>query len=289
MKILITGAKGFLGTASVRAALARGHEVAALVRGSSERLRDFQITRIAGDLENPDWIALEKFGAEACLHAAWIATPGEYLTSPANRDFLTWSTAFLSRLAAIGMQHSVVLGTCIEYAPQRTPLREDMSPLAPATPYAQAKDELRRALERRILPHCWARIFYPYGPGEDPRRLATSIIRRTLKKEDIILKTPDSVKDYIFVDDVAAALLAAVEKRALGALNIGTGLGVTVREIATAIAKILGKPARIAVPEVVPDPYDHIVADPARLHALGWQPRTSLTDGLTELVRTLTA
>ena len=287
MKILVTGATGFIGRACVRAALARGHEVAALIRPASPGLPGLAVTKIMGDLVQPDWRAIEAFAPDSCLHCAWITTPGEYLSSPLNADFRDWSVIFLRRLYERGLHHSVVLGTCIEYAPQRTPLREDESPLAPATPYAAGKDALRRELERHCLDHTWARLFYPYGPGEDPRRLASSIIQRILQREDIVLKTPDSTKDYIFIEDVAAALLAAIEQRVGGALNVGTGTGITVREIATVIADILGEPARIVVPEVVADPYPTVMADPARLHALGWHPRTSLAAGLTQLVRAI--
>ena len=282
MKLLVTGATGFIGQACLRAALARGHEVAALLRPRSAPLTG--VTAIPGDLAAPDWPAIEAFAPDACLHAAWISTPGEYLHSPLNRDFHDWSLTFLQGLTERGLRYSLVLGTCIEYAPQSQPLRED-APLGPATLYAQCKDALRRELESRGVDLGWARLFYPYGPGEDPRRLATSIIHRTLHREDIVLKTPDSTKDYIFIEDVAAALLTALEQRFRGVLNIGTGTGVTVREIAATIAQILGEPARIVVTEVVPDPYPCVVADPARLHLLGWRPRTSLADGLAQLVR----
>ena len=199
------------------------------------------------------------------------------------------STVFFDGLAARGVRHSVVLGTCLEYAPQSAPLRENISPPDFSTPYARAKHALREALAQRGFDPGWARLFYPYGPGENARRLASSILRSTMKKEDIILKTPDSTKDYIFVDDVADALVLALEKNLRGIFNVGTGVGVKVREIAAAIAQILGEPARIVVPEIVADPYAHIVADPAKLHALGWLPRTSLVEGLTRLARSFTA
>lgn len=287
MKLLITGATGFIGRACVRAALARGHEVAALAHRAPAQSHAGPIVWIEGGLADPDWRAIESFAPESCLHTAWVTAPGEYLSSPLNRAFQEWSVAFLRGLLARGLGHAIILGTCLEYAPHRAPMREEESPLGPASPYAQGKDALRRELEHLDFSMGWARLFFPYGPGEDPRRLATSIIGRISRNEEIALKTPDSVRDYIFVEDVAEALLVALEERFRGAINIGTGTGVPVREIAQAVADIIGVPARIAAPEIVPDPYDFLVADCARLRALGWHPRTSLAEGLHCLVRSL--
>lgn len=287
MRLLITGATGFIGRACVRAALGRGHVVAALAHRSSAQSLTGSVAWIEGGLADPAWNAIESFAPEACLHTAWVTVPGEYLFSPLNRAFQEWSSAFLRGLAARGLGHAVVLGTCLEYAPQRVPMREDVSPLGPASPYAQSKDALRRELEQLDFAVGWARLFFPYGPGEDPRRLATSILECISRSEEIALKTPDSVRDYIFVEDVAEALLLTLEGRVRGAINIGTGTGVSVRDIARTVAEIIGMPARIVVPEIVPDPYDFLVADSARLRALGWRPRASLAEGLNCLVRSL--
>lgn len=287
MKLLITGATGFIGRACVRAALARGHVVAALAHRAPAQSHAGPIVRIEGGLADPDWRAIESFAPESCLHTAWVTAPGEYLSSPLNGTFQKWSLAFLRGLVARGLGHAIILGTCLEYAPQRAPMREDVSPLGPASPYAQGKDALRRELELLGFAMGWARLFFPYGPGEDPRRLATSIIGRISRNEEVALKTPDSVRDYIFVEDVAEALLVTLEERVRGAINIGTGVGVTVREIAQTVAEIIGVPVLIAAPETVPDPYDFLVADSTRLRALGWRPRTSLAEGLRSLVRSL--
>lgn len=271
----------------MRAALARGHQVAALVRSGSAPFHDTAIVRIDGDLAQPDWRAIEFFAPDACLHAAWIATPGEYLHSPLNAQFLDWSLAFLRGVAERGASHFAICGSCAEYAPQWEPMCEDTSPVAPATPYAQCKDALRRALEAGGLDVAWARIFHPYGPGEDPRRLATSILQRLSNRQTIMLKTPDSTRDYIFIDDVAAALLTTIERRFCGIVNVGTGIGLKVREIAETLARLLGESAQFDLSETVPDPCPRLVADAARLCSLGWSPRTSLDEGLRRLIGTL--
>ena len=131
----------------------------------------------------------------------------------------------------------------------------------------------------------WGRVFYPYGPGEHPSRLCSSIIQKLGRGEQMVLKTPQSTKDYIYIEDLAAALLAVVEKKFSGIINLGTGTGTTVREIARTIGKLMGKEELVGEanpPEA--DPLGDVVADAGKLKGLGWQQKTSLTQGVQALL-----
>lgn len=247
-------------------------------------------------MAEPPWPEIEKFAPEACVHAAWVATPGVYLESSENHDWVSWSAGFLSRLAKRGTSHLTVLGTCIEYQITGQRLAEATTPLRPASTYALAKCELHRSLRDAGLTSsefrlpisvslAWARIFYPYGEGEHPARLASSLITKLHRGEAVALKTPQSTKDYIHVDDVASALLAVVERQFDGPINIGTGVGVTVEAIARELGRLLRRPELIQVPETPPaDPLDYVVADATRLRSLGWRPQVALAAGLRRLV-----
>jgi dTDP-6-deoxy-L-talose 4-dehydrogenase (NAD+) len=298
MHILVTGGSGFIGSAFVRTARDAGHELALLSRQVSAD-KDFrasggpaptsEVSVLQGSLAEPPWSAIEKFAPEACVHAAWIATPGVYLESPENHDWVRWSREFLTRLPACGVRHIVALGTCIEYEITGQPLQEDLTPLAPTSTYARCKHELhgqlRVALATSAVPLAWARIFYPYGEGEHPARLASSLLAKFHAGEPVTLKTPRSVKDYVHVADVASALLTLVERRFDGTVNVGTGEGVTVESIARQLAEMVGRPELVRVPEVtVTDPLDLVVADAMRLHSLGWHPQVTLAAGLRRLV-----
>lgn len=290
MKILLTGSTGFIGTAFLRHATAAGHEVAALAR--PERVAELPVhpgvRPLAGTLADAPWQEIQRFAPEACVHAAWVTTPGTYLESPENELFRTWSQDFLRHAMAIGVGQIVTLGTCIEYAMDSKPLSETTTPLAPASAYARAKDALRRWLEAEAATQgartAWARVFYPYGPGEHPARLATSVVQRLRQGQPVPLLAA-SVKDYIFISDLAAALLAVVEGRVQGAINLGTGAGVTVGELAGEIARQLGRPELLrAMDPSTPDPYPHMVADATRLRSLGWRPQVSIAEGVTRLI-----
>lgn len=288
MRLLVTGGSGFLGSSLVRTLLAGGHRVAVLSRTTPAHAEP-QLTWLTGTLAGPPWDELARFAPEACIHAAWIATPGVYLESPENRDWVRWSVDFLNRLPALGVRQIVALGTCIEYRITGQPLREDRTPLAPVSTYARSKCELHEQL--RASPAlastalAWARIFYPYGEGEHPARLASSLISRLSLGEPVMLKTPGSKKDYIHADDVATALLTLVEGNFNGPVNIGTGEGVAVETIARNLAGLLGRPELVEVPaNPVADPLDFVVADASRLHSLGWRPQVTLAAGLRRLV-----
>jgi dTDP-6-deoxy-L-talose 4-dehydrogenase (NAD+) len=287
MRILVTGGTGFLGSAFVRAAQRAGHAVAVLSR--REAMGNVGPLTLTGTVAKAPWREIENFAPEACIHAAWIATPGVYLEAPENRDWVNWSKSFLVRLAQFGVRHLSVLGTCIEYQITGRPLSEEYTPLLPASTYARAKCELHRRLGEGALPQgtalAWARVFYPYGEGEHPARLASSLIAKFRRGEAVTLKTPRSTKDYIHADDLAAALLSVVEQRFGGVINLGTGEGVTVESIARELGRLVGRPDLVLVPEnPAADPLDYVVADATRLHSLGWRPQVPLAVGLRRLV-----
>ncbi len=297
MKILLTGATGFIGSAFARLALNRGHEVSGLVVPAEAVPPDLAsrkgATWLRGTLSDAPWHEIEGFRPDACVHTAWITTPGVYLESAENERFRDVSLNFLRKLTNAGTRQIVGLGTCIEYQITDRPLAEDTTPVVPTTTYARCKNELRIAFEAEAkakdLHFCWGRVFYPYGPGEHPSRLCSSIIQKLGCGEKIVLKTPGSTKDYIYIEDLAAALLAVVEARVNGAVNLGTGSGTNVRTLARTLAGLLGKPDLIHEAEPPDsDPFPYVVADISKLKAIGWQPKVTIQNGLRQLVEART-
>jgi nucleoside-diphosphate-sugar epimerase len=289
LKILLTGATGFIGSHFARLALSRGHEVTALVRPGKTVLPDSQITPVPGELGSVSVKELAAVHPEVCVHSAWITTPGVYLESPENFRFRDDSLQFLRRVREAGAKHIVGLGTCIEYQISGQPLSEERTPIGPVTTYAKCKNELHVVMEAEAklggFTFGWGRVFYPYGPGEHPSRLCSSIIQKLNRGEKVFLKTPQSRKDYIYIDDLAAALLAVVEKKFSGTVNLGTGKGTTVREIARTIGKMTGREDLVGEanpPET--DPLGDVIADAAKLKSLGWEPKTSLEQGIAKLL-----
>jgi nucleoside-diphosphate-sugar epimerase len=293
VKILLTGPTGFIGSAFTRLALNRGHQIAGLII-PSERIptglpASQNLVWLRGTLEQAPWTEIAAFRPEICLHTAWITAPGIYLESTENERFRDASLQFLHKVVEVGTRQILGLGTCIEYQISERPLAEDSTPIAPTTTYARCKNELRLALETDAKAHgfslCWGRVFYPYGPGEHPSRLCSAIIQKLLRGEKITLKTPQSAKDYIYIDDLAAALLFVVEKRFEGNINLGTGTGTPVRKVAEMLGRLTGKSELIeeaAQPDS--DPFPFVVAETARIRSLGWKPTVTIEEGLQRLL-----
>lgn len=291
MRILVTGATGSIGSAFVRQALEHGHSVAALVRpGSSATALPAHaaLTTCVGSIGTPPWGDLGRFAPEACLHAAWITDPRVYLESTENDRYVQDSLALATGLFDRGVGHIVAPGTCAEYGPSVEPLDEARSPLAPSTPYARAKRSLHVQLAERAgragARLAWARVFQSYGAGEPPARLCSTLARRLAAGKPVTLRTPDAVRDWIYVDDVAAALLLLVERGGDTVVNVGTGIGRTVESVARTLAYMLGRPELIVAGDRHVDPLGPLVADPGRLSRLGWAPRVDLTEGLARLL-----
>jgi nucleoside-diphosphate-sugar epimerase len=293
VKVLLTGPTGFIGSAFTRLVARRGHQVAGLVIPSEEVPVGLSASKdvrwLRGTLEQAPWDEISSFAPDACVHMAWITTPGIYLESPENERFRDSSLQFLRKVRELGAPLIVGLGTCIEYEINDRLLSEESTPARPASLYARCKNDLRLALEREAAVHgfqfCWTRVFYPYGPGEHPSRLCSSIIQKLSRNETITLKTPDSTKDYIFIEDLADALLTVIETRFQGVINLGTGIGLSVREIARTLARMMGKSdliKELEPPEV--DPLGYVVANVSRLQRLGWRPAHNLQQGLEKLL-----
>lgn len=277
MRVLLTGATGFIGSHVARELLRRGHEVHATLRPGADRRRiaDLDALRV-----HPGGIDEVPVRPDLAVSLAWIATPGKYLTSPENRDCLEATRRLLARLEC----RAVVAGTCFEFDTSLGRLRED-SPTKPTTLYAQCKDELRREVERRP-DSAWVRFFYQYGPWEDERRLVPSVIRSLLRGEEAKISPGGQARDFLHVEDVASAVCAVAESRLAGCVNIGSGEAPTVKEIAAAIGEAVGRPELLrfgAVPYYEGEPM-LIVADNAVLRSTSWAPRWTLREGLRHAV-----
>jgi nucleoside-diphosphate-sugar epimerase len=285
MRILITGAAGFIGGHFAHIAAASGHEVLGLIRKKTgaEAIRFCE-----GALTEAPWREILDFQPEVCLHAAWHAKPGMFWDAQENElcvnDSLTFIRALWSKIDC----HVIAIGTCAEYASSPHPLSESGSVLKPKSGYARAKHLLREQLEILAAKHGqtlgWARIFYPYGPGEPRVKLTSSLINSALWNEALVINQPRSIKDFIHIDDLASALLGLLEIRATGPVNLASGIGVQIEELARLIVQITGKGKVEVRPSSTPDPLSSMVGSTERLQRLvSFRTKTSLRDGLESL------
>lgn len=296
MRVLLTGAGGFIGAQVARALLTRGAEVHAVVRDRSRAPRldaiASELTIHEADLVDPAATArvIAASKPDTCVHGAWYAVPGKYLDAPENLTHVAASTDLAQRLVHAGCKRLVGLGTCFEYDTSLGSLLRESSPTRPRFLYAASKLALHDMLSAYAplakLGFAWCRIFYQYGPMEARERLVPHVIDRLLGGQTAETSEGGQVRDFLHVADVGAAIATVALSELEGAVNIGSGVPVTVREVVEAIARLCGAEDRVrfgALPYRPNDPM-HVCADVTRLASLGFTPRFDLERGLADTI-----
>jgi nucleoside-diphosphate-sugar epimerase len=291
----VTGAAGFIGCHTVRSLLADGHSVAivALESNPLARLQDVkaQLQVLHADLRDAEAVRrrVAAFKPEACVHLAWYAEPGQYLHSKENLTALTYSLALIDTLAAVGCQRFVGAGSCAEYQTDRGFLHE-YDPSGAATIYAATKlacYEIGRQLAaQQGMRFVWGRVFYPYGPWEDPRRLVSSAILALQRGQTFCATDGRQVRDYIHAADIGRAFAHLVTHAEDGIYNIASGTPITVRQLVESIGKLLNKAEFIAFGGPSSRGWDppFVCGDNSRLRSLGWDRRFDFIDGLADTI-----
>jgi len=292
LKVLLTGATGFIGSHVARLLVAEGRRVYAVVRPGSDTRRIADIAAsldvLPCDLSNTAELEqhLDAVRPDVCLHFAWQATAGGALTAAGNIQALNDSLQLALRLASAGCRRLVVAGTCFEYDTSIGYLSES-SPTRPHTLYGASKLGLYQVLEQfsRVseLKLAWLRFFYLYGPFEDERRLVPSVILSLLNKREAKVTPGRQIRDYLHVEDAAGATLAVVESELTGVVNIASGNPVTVRDVVSEIGALLGRQDLLAfgaLPYKEADPMFVCANNGRLLKETSWTPRYDLAHGL---------
>lgn len=287
MRVLITGASGFLGQAVVHEANKQGMAVIGMGRGDFPLPFDGEWLR-----QNPFDETLSLPTVDACIHLAWPTTDN-YATSPENMEIGNASLIMIQRLHQKGCAHVVVAGSCAEYASiQPTPICED-GVLADETAYGQAKNWLRKAVNQYMaanpgLTMAWARIFQVYGPGERKQRLLPHLVRLWRTQIEFQAASCTQVRDYLHVQDVASALVLMAMLRAEGVYNVCSGQPVRLREFILLFGKHFpcGSLVRFgAKPDREGWEPPEMYGCSQKVRALGWRQTVSLHEGLAAYAR----
>ena len=293
-RVLVTGASGFVGRPLVRSLIESGNEVHALTIPGGPQPEQAGVQWHEVDLLDHGSAArvVELVGPQSLVHLAWYVAHGRLWSALENVQWVEASLRLLRAFGDAGGRRAVIVGSCAEYAwGGAEDLDELDSPLRPEGLYGVCKDALHRvasayAAEAGVA-LAWGRLFFLYGPHEQTQRLVPAVIRPLLAGERVATTRGTQVRDFMHVDDAAAALSALLDSDATGPVNIASGRAVSIAEVLDLIGELTGgaelidRGARPLPPEEPP----RIVARVQRLsREVGFEGRISLADGLASTV-----
>lgn len=299
MRALVTGATGFVGSHLTEHLVREGIPVAILRRpeGDPWRIRHLlpSLLTIEGNVNalEPSRAAIEVFHPDTVFHLAWHGTGNQYRNEDAQVHRNLNGSLDLAKLARdLGCKTFVGLGSQAEYGPWDRKIDEEALP-NPTTMYGAAKLSayhlIRQVASDSDMRFAWMRLFSTYGPKDNTQPMIPTLIEALLRRERPSLTRGEQRWDYIFVSDVASALLdVAGCPAATGVFNLGSGQAIPLRCIVEAIGDLIDPTLPLGFGEVPyrPDQVMHLEADIAKLKQItGWKPRVDLADGLRQTVQ----
>jgi len=291
-RVLLTGASGFIGRHCLALLRSRGHEVHAVSRRPPSG-SDFQgAIWHAADLLQPAVPAelVRRANPDFVLHLAWYAVPGKYWDALENQDWLRASLELVAACAARASTRLVAAGSCAEYGLTAGECTEESTPPSPSSHYTRAKHALSvrilQSVRESALDAAWARVFFLYGPHEDPVRPFPFVIRALLRGEPAPCSEGTQVLDYLHVEDVASALVTVLHSGFRGPVNVGSGVSHTLRQVFQTIGNQIGRAELLQFgARPGPTPPHRLWANTRRLNEkLGWSPRYDLSSGLKQTI-----
>lgn len=294
MKVLVTGGRGFIGQHCLDRLLAKGYEVHAV--SSTPQINTAGVQWHHVNLLDLTQIAplLRLVKPSHLLHLAWYTEHGKYWNSPQNLNWVHSSLSLMREFSEVDGQRFVATGTCAEYDWTYDICHEFSTPCRPATLYGSSKLSAQLLLESWSthfgLSSAWARIFMPYGPGENASRLVPSVIHSLLAGDQALCTHGDQERDFMYVEDVAAACVALLNSEVKGVVNIASGKPLPIKDVVYAIAQQLGRPDLVrlgAIPCNRSEP-SKLIADISRLeHEVGFTPTFKLNQGIAMTVESV--
>lgn len=291
MKVLLTGASGFIGRHVLAALQFRGIEVVTVGRRSIP---------VSADHAKIDLLAaidllpiLKEVQATHLLHLAWDAEPGKYWTSTLNLRWTEATVRLVEAFCAAGGKQVVLAGTCAEYDWGYGYLKEDVTPLNPSSLYGTAKDVTRRLVyaicSRHSVSCSCGRVFFTFGRGESPARLIPSLMEALTGQRAPFSVDVSSYRDLMHVHDVAEGFMQLLLSKAVGDYNISSSEPTKLYDVVTKLANLLNVDAKIVFntpirratgPKI-------LVGDNSKLKAIGWEPSLTLEQGFERVLRDL--
>jgi UDP-glucuronate 4-epimerase len=291
MRYVVTGAAGFIGSHLAESLLADGHDVYAVdcftdyydPAEKEANARALGVNRL--DLADEP---LELSGIDGVFHLAGqpgVRSFGEAFPLYVRRNVLATQKVF-EACAEAGVRVAFASSSSVYGEAESYPTREEAQP-RPLNPYGMTKlacEQLAYAYGRSFgLDAITLRYFTVYGPRQRPDMFFRRVCERLLDRRPFeIYGTGEQSRSFTYVGDVVEATRAALERGERGATyNVGGGDEASMREAIALLEEVSGRELDVRYVDAVRGDMARTNADISRIRAAtGWEPRTSLRDGL---------
>ena len=299
MRALVTGAGGFVGANLVRRLLSENHEVHATRRPRGDRTRltglpDLIVHEVELGLPGVADLLVREVSPEWIFH---LAAHGAYSWQTDSRRIcqanLLATIELVDAAEREGVHAFVHAGSSSEYGFKDHPPDERERP-EPNSAYAVAKVAATMYCSHRAsvagFPAVTLRLYSVYGALEDPRRLVYTLLKHGLEGKLPPLVSPETARDFVYVEDVCEALVLAAERATLRAgeiYNVGSGHQTTLREMVDCVRELLAisvEPDWGAHPQRAWDTDVWCASTKHIVHDLDWWPRTEIDEGLRRII-----
>lgn len=298
MKVLVTGAAGFLGYAVAALLVEQGHEVMGLTRCGTSALPT-GVARLIGDLRTPETLPQAVAEVEGVCHLAGLTKLRESRSNPVGywRTNVGGTLTILDRFAGARAGRVVLASTCAVYGEQAKQPISETAPVSPNSPYASSKLAADQAAADLAATGAIGAISLravnvagalPGHPDPDTTRLIPQLlaVQQGQAPELVVNGDGTAVRDFVHVADMATAFVLALHACQPGrwhAYNVGSGRPSTVHDVIATTETVTGRavPRRHAATAHEPAT---LWADSTRIRSeLGWRPhKSSLTEIITD-------
>jgi len=256
-KVIITGSSGFIGKNLIPYFNNLDAEFFLIGRKNLNVSELPNVHYIKGDILNH--LEISRICKDLCashlVHIAWTVSPSN-TSLPQNFDLVKASINLLEEFQKNGGKRFISIGSCYEYNWDQGICKEDLTPTRSKSSYSACKNSFREYAEAFCgqfnIEIAWARLFFLFGPHENPKRLIPHIILSLLNNEKAIIKNGGIYRDYLYANVAAEFISKLIFNNYTGNLNVCSGNPIQLGEIGKTIASILGKPELLQVcyPEV---------------------------------------
>jgi nucleoside-diphosphate-sugar epimerase len=277
MKTLVVGATGFIGSAFLRQDLKDNIEI--VTRHKNLNCKKYK-THV-GDLNDKDFLKhLTTLKFEKIIDLAWEGLPN--LSKENNKSNLNLHLNLIKTFAKSGTNQFDIAGSCLEYGDYIGKASEDNLGDG-LSDFAITKLQILNYLKRQQISYRWFRIFYAYGPGQHRNSLLVSAYLHAKNNKNLVLINPNSVRDFVFIEDVALAISKLTSNpSANGVYNVGSGSATKIVQMVAEVYEHFDLEFKSLELECK----ENLTADISRINQeSNWMPRYSIAEGVESFVK----